>query len=369
MIEKKKHPLITVKEEFEKKQNQHFPFFSPISPENIIKEQEIPKSIKKMGLLILAGGMGTRLGYHGPKGCFELPFKHKKSLFEIHFQKIAQKGKNLSIAIMTSPLNHEKTVVYFKKKRWFGLKREQIDFFKQELVFMCDAQGNLFFDKPNQWAKSPDGNGKAFYYLMRSLIFNKWKAKGITYIQVIPVDNVLADPFDEKLTSLHEKTKSDLILTCIERIDPEEKVGILGIDRKQLKVMEYNEGDPRIKTTCHLDGRLVYSLAYIGLFSCSVAFIERIRDKLDLLPWHLVKKEAKRVFLSSGKWKNKYTLVYKFETFIFDLFSYAKSFHILLKKREECFAPLKNRSGSDSPELVAKKLENTHSELDLYEKT
>ena len=357
MIKKKKHPLIALKNQFEERQKTPIFSFFPIPPESIFTEEKTAGPIEKMGLLILAGGMGTRLGYHGPKGCFELPFKHKKSLFKIHFQKILKKGGSLSIAIMTSPLNHEQTVNHFKKNNWFGLKEEQIDFFQQELMFMCDTQGELFFDKPHHWAKSPDGNGKAFHYFMQASIFDKWKSKGITHVQVMPVDNVLSNPFDTTLITLHEKTKNELIVPCIKRLGPKEKLGILGMDEKHLKVIEYSEGDEKIKIARHLDGTFVYSLGYIGIFSCSLAFIEGLQDKFETLQWHLAKKEAQRMFLSSGKWESKREKAYKFETFIFDLFPYAKNFCVLLKERSTSFAPLKNQMGPDSPETIVKKLE------------
>ena len=42
----------------------------------------------------------------------------------------------------------------------------------------------------------------------------------------------------------------------------------------------------------------------------------------------------------------------KFESYIFDGFSFFNSMSILRVKREEEFAPIKNREGSDSPKTA-----------------
>ena len=45
---------------------------------------------------------------------------------------------------------------------------------------------------------------------------------------------------------------------------------------------------------------------------------------------------------------------YKFESFIFDAFDRLDNLGILRYKREECFAPIKNAEGNDSPETARK---------------
>jgi UDP-N-acetylglucosamine pyrophosphorylase len=43
---------------------------------------------------------------------------------------------------------------------------------------------------------------------------------------------------------------------------------------------------------------------------------------------------------------------YKYEAFIFDGFSYFDDMSVLRVKREEEFAPIKNKEGNDSPETA-----------------
>ena len=47
---------------------------------------------------------------------------------------------------------------------------------------------------------------------------------------------------------------------------------------------------------------------------------------------------------------------YKFESFIFDAFEYFDDIAILRGKREDDFAPVKNKDGVDSPKRIIRKI-------------
>ena len=47
-------------------------------------------------------------------------------------------------------------------------------------------------------------------------------------------------------------------------------------------------------------------------------------------------------------WKTEEVWLWKFETFIFDIFPYAESFKVIVGDRKKCFAPLKNLSGPET---------------------
>lgn len=306
--------------------------FTSVSEKAIIKEINPSSSYREMGCLILAGGQGTRLGIDGPKGCVALPLKEKKTLFQLIFEKVRKKGAALSVAIMTSPLNHEATVHYLEEHHFFGLTNVSI--FSQEMVPICDDEGALVYEDNGEISSSPDGNGKALKHLYHSGIWEKWKEKGIKWVQVLPVDNPLADPFDGEFLAIHEKERVDLVLKCIRRETPEEKLGVVGVADGKLMIREYSELTKRMKD-------LGFPLGNTGLFSCSMDFVKQSAS--IEMPWHLARKEG-------GKEK---VWVWKFETFIFDLFPYANSFKVILSERKKCFAPLKNASGPDSLETVA----------------
>ena len=254
------------------------------------------------GCLILAGGQGSRMGCQGPKGCLNLSVKDKKTLFQILFEKI--QVPTASIAVMTSPLNHQATVNYLEENRFFGL--HNVTLFQQELD-----------------GRFPNGNGKAFAHFVQLGIWEQWKREGIEYLQVIPIDNPLAIPFDEQL--LQANREFELVIRGVKRRGSEEKIGVI-LEERSLKIIEYTESS-------HLSEDL---LGNTGIFSCTMDFVRRVSSLS--LPIHTVQKK------SGEKW------VVKKEYFIFDLFPYAITFKVLLSDRKKYFAPIKNRAGPDSYE-------------------
>ena len=79
----------------------------------------------KVGVLLVAGGQGSRLGYDGPKGAFQLGLKSESSLFQLHAERILSLSNKFETqipwAIMTSPQNHEETLEHFESNQYFGL--------------------------------------------------------------------------------------------------------------------------------------------------------------------------------------------------------------------------------------------------------
>lgn len=261
----------------------------------------------RVGCIVLAGGDGSRLGWPGPKGTFPISLIQRKTLFEMLIEKVTAASLyyecSLSCAVMTSPLNHEVT------RRCFP---PEIELFSQGLLPLLDE------NKQPLAEKRPSGNGEVWKYFSCSPIYQNWKQKGIEYIQVIPIDNPLAEPFDPNQIGIHAKTKAEITLKVVEKLHPEEAVGVIGEKEGKPCVVEYLENPPQS-----------WHLANTGLFSFHMSFVDRVKSLS--LPLHEVKKFAE------GK------IVYKSEYFIFDLLSYSEKTEMILYPREETFAPLKTR--------------------------
>ena len=73
------------------------------------------------------------------------------------------------------------------------------------------------------------------------------------------------------------------------------------------------------------------------------------------LPYHVACKKSPYIDVNGHYIEPIEPNAYKFEEFIFDAFNYFEDMSILRGKREEDFAPIKNKEGNDSPE-TAKKL-------------
>ncbi len=314
----------------------------------------------KCACLVLAGGMATRLRFEGPKGSFPVSIVKEKTLFQLVAEKVkaASKAANrpLQLAIMTSPLNHVETETYFVQNGFFGLEPAQVHFFFQESWPLLDFQNRLFFQAPGQIGLGPNGNGGALRRLYRSGLWQTWKEQGIERVNLIPIDNPLADPFDAELFGFHARRGDEVTLKTILRRDPQEKVGVVVKAEDKLAVVEYMELSPE-EREARVDGALKYCVANISLFCFGMDFIEKVAEKT--LPIHSVKKSVKMIDQELSKEPN----VWKFEEFIFDLLPFSEKSSVLIYPREETFAPLKNIEGVDSIKEVQAALQAADREV------
>lgn len=307
----------------------------------------------KVGCLIVAGGQGTRLQCTGPKGIFPVTLIKQKSLFQFFAERVLaaskQANRPLHLAIMTSPANHKETLEYFKINNNFGLEEEQIAFFSQEELPLLNQQGNLFLESPAKISSGPDGNAASLKFFVKSGIWQNWYQQGVRYLNYVHIDNPLADPFDAELTGFHDRQQSDIILKCIAREDPMEKVGIIGKLGNTVKVIEYSEITPEERDARDENGTLRHVCCNISINSFHMDFVKKVAEEIyDLLPFHKAWKAVKHVTDEGGTVLADKPMAWKFEKFIFDVFPFAHSVSALLYPRSECFAPLKNVNGTDS---------------------
>lgn len=310
----------------------------------------------RLGCLLLAGGQGTRLQYSHPKGLYPISVIKGKSLFQLCAEKVRAASKKaeypLNLAIMTSPENDRETRDFFKQNNFFGLEPFQVSFFIQGTLPFLDANGKLFLKTPWEINLGADGNGHSLLYFARSGILDNWIQQGIEYIHIVVIDNPLADPFDAELLGFHYEQGVDITLKCTEKFKPEEKVGLLVKANESYRVVEYSEISEKEKHERRPDGRLKHCCANLSLFCFSLSCIQHLALSGELLPLHKAWKAAQYTDNDGNIHFSDHPIAWKFETFIFDWLVHAKKVAALIYPREQCFAPLKNSKGVDSPETV-----------------
>lgn len=296
------------------------------------KQGELLLKQGKVGCIIVAGGQATRLGSDKPKGCFEI-FPNK-SLFRIFAEKtlyhLKQSNDPLPLAIMTSIENHEQTIRHFEEHHFFGLNPSQVSFFQQGQFPFLDEDGiplKIF---------GPSGNGTSLFHFMESGIGRSWHKQGIDYVNFVQIDNPLADPFDPALLGYHHNHPADITLKAIRRKDPLEKLGLIVLENKQPRVIEYNEVSEEEKLAHSSNGNLRHLFGSISSYCFNLEFIRKLHDEnaLEKMPLHIAYKIIPSM-LQKG---------YKFEYFIFDVLAFAKNINVLVYPRELCFAALKESS-------------------------
>jgi UDP-N-acetylglucosamine/UDP-N-acetylgalactosamine diphosphorylase len=306
----------------------------------------------KVGCLILAGGQGTRLGFDGPKGSFPISPIKGKSLFQLFCERTRAasiwSGHPLPLCIMTSAANHSQTVDFLQNHHYFGLPPSQVFFIEQEMLPLLDDRGHWLLESPGKIAEGPDGNGQALNLFFARGIWEKWKALGIEYLNVIFVDNALADPFDPEFVGFTEQAGVDAALKAVERLSPDEKMGILAECAGKLKVIEYSEIPANASQ---------FTLSSTGMFCISMEFIRYLyQDSNVALPLHLARKTAPVLLGTAKGLVQEMARIWKCERFIFDLLDYARCSAVLVCPREKIYAPLKNATGEKGVETVKQAL-------------
>lgn len=283
---------------------------STISAEAVI-DRLFPRD--KVAAILLAGGQGTRLGYPGPKGLFPLGGKTL-------FQRICEKApRGATVAIMTSPSNHEETVAYFKKWDYFGL---DLHFFQQEEGFFLDE------NRQPTPLSGPNGNGSVFRSFVKAGLGEIFAEKGIDLVTVSYVENPKADLFERGLLAQARLEQTEVMVQCIERLKTDQFMGALVEKEGKIEVVEYTELNPEENYKYAYSGQIAFDFQ----FFCKMAEME--------LPLHWVRKKVK------GQW------IWKGEQFIFDVFPFASRIHSFCVPRDIHYAPVKTREQVESVEQL-----------------
>ena len=180
--------------------------------------------------------------------------------------------------------------------------------------------------------------------------------KGIKWIFIGGVDNVLLKMADVTLLGMAKKQGVQIASKSVVKANPHEKVGVFCRMNGHPKVIEYAELPEKMAEEIDQNGELKYGESHIMCNLFSLEAIEKASTKE--LKYHVAVKKIKYID-ENGKLVNPTEPnCYKFEKFVFDSFGLFDEIAILRGKREEDFAPIKNAEGQDSPETAQKLYEN-----------
>lgn len=306
-------------------------------------------------VVTMAGGQGTRLGHSGPKGTFKLDVYGKgKYLFEILTENLKEAnekyGKVIPWYIMTSKENDKDTREFFEKNNYFGYEKTAVTFFTQSELPLLDKQGKLLIGKNMKIREASDGNGGTYASLRASGCLADMKEKGIKWVFIGAVDNALLKMVDVILLGLAIKENVQIASKSVVKANPHERVGVFCKMNGHPKVIEYTELPEKMAEEVDEEGELKFGESHIMCNLYTIDAIEKI-SKEHLIYHCAVKKnsyideEGKEVIPTEPN-------SYKFESFIFDAFELFDNIAILRGKREEDFAPVKNKEGVDSPKTA-----------------
>lgn len=313
----------------------------------------------KVAAVLLAGGMGTRLGSDDPKGMYNIGITKNIYIFERIVQNLMDTvqatGSKLHLFVMTSDKNHQATTEFFEEKEYFGYDRNYVHFFKQEMAPASDYQGKALMEEKWKIATSPNGNGGWFKSMAANGMLSLAKENGVEFLNVFNVDNVLqriADPvFVGAVISQNYASGSKVI----KKASPEEKVGVMCLENNRPSIVEYHELTEEMRYKKEADGELAYNFGVI--LNCLFR-IDQLEELLkNELPYHLAEKKIPCLDKNGNPISPEEPNGYKYELFILDMFYMLPSCLPFEVIREKEFAPIKNKTGVDSVETARKLLQ------------
>lgn len=322
----------------------------------------------RLGVILVAGGQGTRLGFEHPKGMFPIGPVSGRSLFQIHVEKIIAVGRRYGVRIplylMTSPATHRQTVEFFARHDRFGLAEDDLTIFCQGTMPAVDAAtGKVLLDRPDRVATNPDGHGGMLAALTGSGALDGIRQRGIRHLFYFQVDNPLVDVCSPQFVGYHLLSGCEMSSQVIAKREPLDRVGNVVQVEGRLMVIEYSDLPEDIARRRNPDGSLVIWAGSIAVHVIDTAFLERMSGRGDALPFHTAHKKVAHVDSAGRRIEPQQANAIKFERFIFDLLPSAAAGIVVELDPAEAFAPLKNASGAeeqDTPETVKAQMVAQH---------
>ncbi len=319
----------------------------------------------KVAAVLLAGGMGTRLGVDGPKGAYNIGITKPLYIFEQQMKNLAKVnekcGVRVPLYIMTSDKNHEQTVSFWAEHGYFGYEAEEVKFFKQDMAPAVDYEGKIYLEGKDTVALSPNGNGGWFASMKRAGLVEDLKAKGVEWLNIYAVDNVLQQIADPVFVGATIESGVNCGAKVVCKNTPYEKVGVLCMDGDKPDIIEYYELTDDMANQKDENGDYAYCYGAIMNYLFRLSKLEKIVN--EKIPVHIVEKKIERVCEDGLTRKPEKENGKKFEMLAVDLIKLMGSALPFEVVREKEFAPIKNKTGVDSVESARALLQQNGVEL------
>ncbi|MFA7174036.1 MAG: UDPGP type 1 family protein [Kiritimatiellia bacterium] len=305
----------------------------------------------QVGVLLVAGGQGSRLGYDGPKGAYAIGPVSNAPLFYFHARKILALSNKYHVRvpfyIMTSDVNDAVTREHFEENNYFGLNPDDVIFFTQGMWPALDLEGRIMLDQPGHIFMSPDGHGGTLSALEQHGCLVDMEQRGITTIFFFQVDNPLVEIADPAFIGVHTARQAELSIKLCAKREPLEGMGVVVERDGRFEIVEYSEltHDQAHRRTDEGELYFKYGSVAIHLFAFDFLKQEALRD----MPLHIAYKKIPCCDADGNLITPEENNGCKFEKFIFDVLPDAKRVVNLAFERAEEFSPVKNATGKDSP--------------------
>lgn len=319
----------------------------------------------KAAAVMLAGGQGTRLGFDSPKGMFNVGVTRELYIFQCLINNlmdvVKQAGAFIPLYIMTSEKNNDETIAFFEQHDYFGYDSSNVKFFIQDTAPSVDFEGKIFMESKSKMAVSPNGNGGWFSSIVRARLLDEIRKKGIEWINVFSVDNVLQRIADPMFIGAVIESGMQSGSKVVSKAEPEERVGVLCLEDGKPSIIEYYDMPKHMRYLTDENGELSYK------YGVTLNYLFNVKKAMEIvnnkMPIHVVEKAIPYMDENGNTVTPQKPNGYKFETLVLDMIHMQDSCLSYEVIRSKEFAPVKNATGTDSVESARLLLKENGVEL------
>jgi len=319
----------------------------------------------KVGVVLLAGGQGSRLGFDHPKGMFKIGVDRELYIFECLINNLLDVVKQadawIPLFIMTSTDNNRETRTFFEQHNYFGYSPDNVFFFVQEQLPTVDTNGKLMLAGKGKVKTAPNGNGGWYASMAKTGMLRIVQNAHIEWLNVFAVDNVLQRIADPCFIGAVIESGKVSGAKVVAKADPEERVGVLCLEDGKPSIVEYYEMTDEMIHSREADGTLSYNY---GVILNYLFRVDKLNQTLSVkLPLHRAFKKIPYMTVSGESITPDEPNAYKFETLALDMVKLQDDCLAYEVDRNKEFAPVKNKTGVDSVDTARELLKLNGIEL------
>ncbi len=179
---------------------------------------------------------------------------------------------------MTSDHTHQATLEFFNENDYFGLCRTEVVLFKQDSFPALDIHGNLTLFTKYSINKLPDGNGGLYKALVSNNILSNMSQRGVKFIHVYGVENILVKIADPLFTGYCIKNSINCSAKVVRKSMWNEPVNRLCFIENKLRILDYsllNKQSIQILLDSD-DNSSIFSLGDIGYYFLEIDLLKKL---------------------------------------------------------------------------------------------
>ena len=237
---------------------------TPGTPDFKAKEALGLNELGKVGFVLVAGGLGERLGYSDIKIGLPTETTTGLSYIELYCRQIKALqtrycvgNEKLALAIMVSGDTVEGTKKLLQKNGNFGI---DITLMTQEKVLaLSDTSGKIAMLNPYEVESKPHGHGDVHMLMHSSGTAKKWAQEGKKWLAFFQDTNGLAFTTLAAVLGVSASLDLDVNSVCVPRVAKQAVGAIAKLSRKDSNRtmtvnVEYNQLDPLLRATINPEG-------------------------------------------------------------------------------------------------------------------